>query len=219
MPELVEPVAIVGAPGLRSIGKLAVDSLINETKAEIFAELYSTHFPAIYQTEPTYAANPLFPGLGGALVKTNMVDLPKVQFFTCPSPELILVSGYHANFEGQYEVAEQVVNILSEKQVRQMIIIAGYGSKEKKVCCAANNPRIIKEMKEKFNIKTGYQGPFMGFSGLVFGLAGLRNIEALCLFASTTPIEDNLEYPDSEASERVLEDLKRIVSFKEIRGA
>ncbi len=35
MPKLVEPIAVVGAPGLRSIGKLAVESLINETKAQL----------------------------------------------------------------------------------------------------------------------------------------------------------------------------------------
>jgi proteasome assembly chaperone (PAC2) family protein len=122
--------------------------------------------------------------------------------------------GYHPNFEGQYEVAEQVVNILCANQVKRIIVLAGYGSAEKKVCCSANSKRIIEEMKEKFNIEIGYQGPFMGFSGLVFGLAGLKNIEALCLFASTTPMEDNLEYPDKEASERVLTILRRIIAIQ-----
>lgn len=216
MPKLVEPIAVVGAPGLRSIGKLAVESLIKETKAQLIIELYSTHLPAIYQTEPSYAANPLFPGFAGALVKSNRVDLPSIEFYASSAPELILVAGYHPNFEGQYDIAEKVVNILSENHVKRMIIIAGYGSKDKKVCCAANDPRIINEMKEKFNIDIGYEGPFMGFSGLVFGLAKLKKIEALCLFASTTPIEDNLEFPDEEASERVLENLRRIVSLQKM---
>ena len=211
-PKLVDPIAIIGAPGLRSIGKLAVESLINETKAQLIIELYSTHLPAIYQTEPSYAANPLFPGFGGALVKSKRVDLPSINFYASSAPELVIVAGYHPNFEGQYDVAEKVVNILSENHVKRMIIIAGYGSKDKKVCCAANDPRIIKEMKENFDIGIGYEGPFMGFSGLVFGFAKLKNIEALCLFASTTPIEGNLEFPDKEASERVLENLKRIIS-------
>jgi proteasome assembly chaperone (PAC2) family protein len=214
MLKLAEPIAIVGSPGLRSIGKLVVDSLIAETRAQLIAELYSTHLPSIYQTAPTYAANPLFPGFGGALVKSGKADLPKIQFYACSAPELIFIVGYHPNFEGQYRVAEEVVSFLSEKHVKRMIVVAGYGSDEKKVLCAANNARLVSEMKEKFNIEIGYEGPFMGFSGLVFGLAERKNLEALCLFSATTPMKDDFEFPDQEASERVLEDLKRIVNLR-----
>jgi proteasome assembly chaperone (PAC2) family protein len=214
MLKLAEPVAIVGSPGLRSIGKLVVDSLIVETGAQLIAELYSTHLPSIYQTAPTYAANPLFPGFGGALVESGKANLPKIQFYACSVPELILVVGYHPNFEGQYRVAEEVVGFLSEKHVKRMIVVAGYGSNEKKILCAANNARFISEMKEKFNIDIGYEGPFMGFSGLVFGLAKRNNVEALTLFSATTPIEENFEFPDKEASERVLEKLRQIVNSR-----
>ena len=214
MLKLAEPIAIVGSPGFRSIGKLAVEGLIAETRAQLIAEMYSTHLPSIYQTAPTYAANPLFPGFGGALVKSGKADIPKIQFYACPVPELIFVVGYHPNFEGQYRVAEEVVSFLSEKHVKRIIVAAGYGSNEKKIVCAANNAKIISEMKEKFNIETGYQGPFMGFSGLVFGLAKRKNLEALCLFSATTPMKDDFEFPDKEASERVSENLKKIVNLR-----
>lgn len=212
IPKLVEPVAVVGSPGLRSIGKLAVDSLIVETKAQLIAELYSTHLPSIYQTMPSYAANPLLPGEGGVIVEHGSLDLPKVQFYACTEQSLILVRGYHPNFEGQYNVADDAVSFLSEKGVKRMVVIAGYGSKDKKVYCAANSPKLITEMKEKFDIGTGDQGPFLGFSGLVFGLAKLKNIEALCLFAATTPKEGDLEFPDKEAADRVLEKLKQVIN-------
>jgi len=210
---LTEPIAIVGSPGLRSIGKLAVGGLIAETRAQLIAELYSTHLPSIYQTAPTYAANPLFPGFGGAVVKSGNADLPKIHFYACSVPELIFVAGCHPNFKGQYTVAEEVVSFLSEKHVKRMIVVAGYGSNEKKILCAANNAKIISEMKKKFNIEIGYEGPFMGFSGLVFGLAKRKNLEALCLFSATTPIKHDFELPDKEASERVLENLKKIVNL------
>jgi len=214
MLKLDEPVAIVGSPGLRSIGKLVVDSLIAETRAQLIAELYSTHLPSIYQTAPTYAANPMFPGFGGALVRSGKADLPKIQFYACSVPELIFVVGYHPNFEGQYEVAEEVISFLNEKHVKRIIVVAGYGSDEKKVLCAANDPRIISEAKEKFGIEIGYQGPFMGFSGLVFGLAKRKNIEALCLFSATTPMKDDLEFPDKEASEKVLDYMKKVINLR-----
>ena len=211
--ELNEPVAVVGSPGLRSIGKLVVDSLIANTKAELIAELYSTHFPAIYQTTPSYAAHPSLPGMGGTIVESGDPDLPKVQFYVCKVPPLILARGYHPNFAGQYNVAEKVVDFLHEMKVKRMIVVAGYGSKDKKVCCAANSQGLLQELKEKFDVETGYKGPFMGFSGLVFGLAKLKGIEAICLFASTEPKEDDLEFPDKEASDRVMEKLKRILSL------
>jgi uncharacterized protein len=210
---LQEPVAIVGSPGLRSIGKLAVDSLIAQTKAQLVAELYSIHFPSVYQTVPSYAAHPSLPGMGGTIVDAGAVDFPKVQFYACSSPCLVLVRGYHPNFEGQYEVAEKVVDYLDQLGVKKMIVVAGFGTKEKKVVCAANNKRAIDELKEKYGIGIGYKGPFMGFSGLVFGSAQLKGIEAICLFSASEPKEDDLEFPDKEASDRVVEILNKMFSL------
>ena len=210
---LQEPVAIVGSPGLRSIGKLAVDSLIAQTKAQLVAELYSIHFPSIYQTAPSYAAHPSLPGMGGTMVESGSVDFPKVQIYACTSPCLVLVRGYHPNFEGQYEVAEKVVDYLSELGVKKMIVVAGYGTKDKKIVCSANNKKAIDELKEKYDVGIGYKGPFMGFSGLVFGSAQLKGIEAICLFSGSEPKEDDLEFPDNEASDRVVELLNKMFSL------
>ncbi|MCW4009403.1 MAG: PAC2 family protein [Candidatus Bathyarchaeota archaeon] len=210
---LQEPVAIAGSPGLRSVGKLVVDSLIAQTGAKLFAELYSTHLPSVYQTKPSYAAHPSMPGMGGAVVESGNLDFPKVQFYACSSPPLILVRGYHPNFEGQYTVAENVLDLLREAQVKRMIVAAGYGSKETKICCAASSQNGIEEMK-KYEVGVGYKGPFMGFSGLVFGLAKQKGIEAVCLFAGTAPKEDDLEFPDKEASGRIVELLNRILGLQ-----
>ncbi len=217
-PMLHEPVAVVGSPGLRSIGKLVVESLVGETKAELIAELYSTHMPSIYETQPSYAAHPALPGFGGVIVESGSLDLPKVQFYACTQPPLIIVKGYHANFSGQYTVAEKVVAYLTESHVKRLVVIAGYGTKDKKICCAATNQEIIQEMKQKFNIDIGYKGPFMGFSGLVFGLAKTNGIEAVCLFAGTEPKEEDLEFPDKESSERALQILRQILGSG-VRGS
>ena len=213
-PKLHEPVAIVGSPGLRSIGKLAVDSLIALTKAQPLADMHSTHLPSIYQTTPSYASHPSLPGMGGSVIESGSVDLPKIQFYSSKNPSLILVRGYHPNFEGQFKVAEKVVDFLAEAGVKRMIVIAGFGSKEKKICCAATTQKALDEMKEKFGVGTGYKGPFMGFSGLVFGLSKLRDIEAVCFFAATEAVEENLEFPDKEASESVVTLISKILDLK-----
>jgi len=211
---LKNPVAVVGSPGLRSIGKIAVDSLVDETKAELVAELYSTHLPSVYETSPSYAAHPSMPGEAGAVVESGRADLPKVQFYACADPSLVLVRGYHPNFDGQYVVAQKVVDFLGDLGVKRMVVVAGYGSKDKKIVCAANNQKALDEVKTQFDVGVGYKGPFMGFSGLVFGMAKLRAIEAICLFAGAEPIEENLELPDPDASARAVELLNRMLNLK-----
>jgi uncharacterized protein len=211
--KLAEPIAIVGSPGLRSIGKLVMDNIITQTQATLIAELYSTHMPSIYQTKPAYAANPMFPGIGGVIVKSGQADFPKIQFYACPTPSLIIVRGYHANFEGQYDTATKVLDFLAESHVKRVIVVAGYGSKDQRICCAATNQALLDEMKEKFNLETEYKGPFMGFSGLVFGLSKRKGMEALCLFAGTQPNEGDLEFPDKEASDKATDKLNKILNL------
>ena len=198
------PIAIVGSPGMRSIGKLVTDHLIVQTKANLIAELHSTHLPVIYETKPTFAAHPDLPGSGGVTVSNGVVSLPKVQFYASSVSPIIIAKGYHANFDGQYDVAEKVVDFLIDLQVKKLIVIAGYGSKEKKICCAATTKEILQEMQQRYGIGPDYKGPFYGFSGLVFGLAGLKEIEAISLFASAEPNPEDPEAPD-ESSSRLAE--------------
>jgi proteasome assembly chaperone (PAC2) family protein len=213
--EFIEPIAVVGSPGLRSIGKLVMDSLIVKTKATLIANLYSTHIPSIYQTKPSYATHPMLPGSGGVIVESGKADFPKVQFYACSTPSLIITKGDHANFEGQYDVAEKVLDFLVENNVKRIIVVAGYGSKDNKICGAATTKELVVEMKEKFGIDIGFKGPFMGFSGLVFGLSKRKGMEAICLFASTQPNMDDPEFPDKEASDRALNKLQVILGLHE----
>jgi uncharacterized protein len=198
-PKLRAPIAIVGAPGLRSVGQLAVDNLINDLKATLAAELYSSHFPVIYETSPSYIPSPDLPGESGFIIKHSNVSLPKIEFYYSSNPDLIIAKGYHANFSGQYEVAENV------------FVLAGYGREGEDVYGAATSLSIVDELK-KYHIEKGYVGPFYGFSGLIFGLTKLRGIDAVCLFGRTKP---NLEYPedpDPQAAKILLGKLNQILS-------
>ncbi len=206
---LKDPIAIVGSPGLGSIGKLVVDELIKESKAKLTTNLYSTHFPAVYHTQPAYLAHYALPGVGGVIAEKQTIDLPKVKFFS-KEPSLVLVNGYHSNFTGAYETAEKVAEILKNFGVKRIIITAGFGSKEKKVCCAATSLELIKEMKEKYNLETEYQGPFYGFSGLVFGASKRIGIEAVSLFAGVEPKLGDPEFLAKESATMIVNILKKM---------
>lgn len=216
IPNFRKPVAIVGSPGLRSIGKVAVNLLVKELKAKLIAEMYTSNFPILYDTKPSYTSIPGFSGIVGGKVKRGKLRLPTVRFYFTNEPELVIVKGYHANFEGQYYVAEKVARSLLKFNVRRIYILAGYAVDGPDVCCAATDEKLIDEMK-KFNLNIGYQGPFMGFSGLVFGMGKIFNIEGICLFGRTKPNPDNPQYPDPPAAKAVLSKLDEILSLNIFR--
>ena len=204
--------AVVGSRGLRSVGKIALDYLIERFQPKLIDEFYSPHFPMIYQTQPSYAAHPDLPGRSGVWLRHDGVQLPKVEFYLSDSPRLLLTRGYHANFQGQHEVAEQVLDIFEKHSVTRLFVLAGYGVGEGEVCCAATDPELVDELKKR-GIGTGYEGPFMGFSGLVLGLAKLRGIKGICLFGRSQPNPEDPESPDPQAAARVLEKLADILEL------
>ena len=210
-PILQEPVAVVGSSGLRSIGRLVIESLVDILKPRLIAELYSTHFPVVYQKAPSYAPDPKFPGLGGTSIEKGKPIFPRVEFYLCDSPPLIITQGYHADFEGQLEVAQKVLDLYEEMKVKRIIVVAGYTKGKKDICCAATDLQTLNEMKQKYDIDMEYQGPFYGFSGLVFGFAKLKEIEAICLFGKTEPVFDDPQFPDEDASEVILKHLLKIL--------
>ncbi len=211
-PVVKEATAIVGSPGLRSIGKIAVDYLVEELRPKLVAELYSPHFPILYGTKPSYAPHPDFLGQAGIKLEKGQVELIKIDFYSLASPPLLITKGYHADFKGQYEVAERVLDLYQEFGVKRMIVLAGYGTKGKDVCCAATDLELLEELM-KYGISTEYEGPFYGFSGLVFGLGMLRGIRGISLFGRTQPNVVDPEYPDPKAAKAVLERLSSLLNL------
>ena len=175
--------------------------------------MYSTHFPIIFHTKPSYDPHPGFPGDAGIKVGSKGIEFPKVRFYSTAFPELIITMGYHANFNGHYEVAEKVLDLYEEIGVKKIIVLGGYGSKGKEVCCPATDLKIIEETKQKYGIEVGYEGPFYGFSGLVFGLANLRGIEALTLLGRTEINLEEPEDPDENMANAILQQLYPIINL------
>ena len=202
-PTLKQPTAILGSPGLRSVGKVAVEKLIQFLKPKLFARLYSAHFPAVHFTRPSYAADPRLLGEGGVKVTNGIGNLPSVEFYYSTMPELVISIGYHANFKGQYLTAEQVLDFYEEMRVKRVVVLAGYGHKGDEVCCAGTDAQLMEEMKV-FGLRAGYEGAFFGFSGLVFGLCQPRKIEGVCLFGRSEPSPNDPESPDPDAAEKLL---------------
>ena len=116
-PKLKNPILIEGLPGIGNVGKLAVEHLIDSTKATKFAELYSKDFPpqVFINTDGTVklANNELY---FWKAKKRNQRDL------------IFLTGDYQSlSSNGQYELVEKILDICEEFGCKEIYTLGGYG--------------------------------------------------------------------------------------------
>ena len=179
-PKLNNPLLIEGLPGIGNVGKVAVDFLIDELKAEKMYEITSYSFPhSVFVNED------------------NLVELPMIEVFykkfNGKKQDLILLGGdvQPVDEVGSYEFSEKILDVLEQFKGKEVITLGGIGlaevPKKPKVYCTGNNKRIIKKYKSGMvNDKLyGVVGPIVGISGLLVGLAKRRNIDGISFLAET----------------------------------
>jgi len=199
-PKLVEPVLIGGLPGVGNIGKLAADHLVDETGAEKIAEIYSKHFPP------------------QVIVKDDgVIRQVNNELYYLKNPEIIILVGDYQGLtpEGQYELADVVLNIVEKFGVKKIFTLGGYGLgrmiKKPRVLGAATNEELVREMK-KYGVvfPKGEPGSgIIGASGLLLGLGMLRGMGGVCLMGETSGY-----FVDPKAARAVLEVLIKVLGIK-----
>jgi len=207
-PVLKSPCMVCGLPGIGYVAKLSVDFLIKELKADLFKELYSPFFP------PHVLIN-----------EAGTVELMKNSFHYLKGKrsagDLAILTGNTQAFspEGQYEVSEQILDEAEKHGVAKLFTLAAYVSEkvgeEPKVYGAATTPKLIKELKG-YNVTPMDGGSIGGTNGLLFGIARLRGIPAICLLGETpgyiTPSGRSLV--DAKATKAVLQVLVEMLNLK-----
>ncbi len=175
---LRNPIMIEGLPGIGNVGKVAADFIIDSLKAKKFMEIYSYNFPhAVFVNEK------------------NMVELPIIELYykKLKNQDIVILAGDVQPIDevSCYEFCEKVLDIFQEFKGSEIITIGGIGlqqiPKEPKVYCTANTRKIIDKYKSRnlSNNIYGVVGPIIGVSGLLVGLAQLRNVPAMALLAET----------------------------------
>ncbi len=216
--ELNDPIAIVGSSGLRSVGKLVVDALIEKSQPQLFAELFSYGFPSIYYG-PSYLGAPSH--VGAQIAKGNVVELPSVKLYIlndkkqeqAQSRDIVIISGYQAyDSLNHYMVADKLTDLFTELHIKKVISL-GAQVIEGGVRCCATDVELLDEMSKYGIEKTGVDR-FIGFSGLVAAIGREKGIKGVCLFANTTPNSTEPEYPDLNAAKALLEKVGEIVELK-----
>lgn len=197
---LNNPVLIEGLPGLGLVGKIAIRYLVKQLKAQKFAFLYSPHFPYFVLVN-----------------KKGSVRLLRGAFYAWKNPkggsDLILFTGdsQSQTIEGQYEIADKMLEFAQKHNVSNIVTIGGYRVETEtkpKVFVAATSPEILEKAVNAGAIVSGSGSPIVGTAGLILGLARFKKINALCLLGETRGY-----LPDPMAASSVLEVLRSAFNF------
>jgi len=194
------PVLIEGLPGLGLVGKIALRYMIKQLKAKKIAYLYSPHFPYFVLVN-----------------KKGNVRLLRGAFYYYKNPtgpnDLILFTGdsQSQTIEGQYEIADRLLDFSEKYKVKTIATIGGYRMEPKekpKVFIAATSQEILDKALQAGATLSTSGSPIVGTAGLILGLAKFKKISALCLLGETRGY-----LPDPLAAKSVLEVLKLTFNF------
>jgi uncharacterized protein (TIGR00162 family) len=193
------PVLIEGLPGLGLVGKIALRYLIKQLKAKKIAYLYSPHFPYFVLVN-----------------KKGNVRLLRGVFYYYQNPkgnDILLFTGdsQSQTIEGQYEIADRMLDFSEKHGVKSIATIGGYRlePKEKpKVFIASTNPELLNKALQAGATLSTSGSPIVGTAGLILGLSKFKKIEALCLLGETRGY-----LPDPLAAKSVLEVLSSTFNF------
>lgn len=179
-PKLKKPVLIEGLPGIGNVGKVAADFLIEELGAVKLYDVFSYTFPhSVFVNEK------------------NLVELPTIEIYYKKfekGQDLLILAGDVQPIDetSSYKFSDKILDILELYSGNTVITLGGIGlaqvPKKPKVYCTGNNTKFISSFKKDTNIDNnlyGIVGPIVGVSGLLLGLAGKRDINAISLLAET----------------------------------
>ncbi len=195
------PILIEGLPGLGLVGKIAIRYLIKQSKAQKFAHLYSPHFPYFVLVN-----------------KKGSVRLLRGSFYYWKNAEvkndLLLFTGdsQSQTIEGQYEIADRMLDFAQKHHVQTIVTIGGYRvetSEKPKVFVAATSPELLSGATKAGAVISESGSPIVGTAGLILGLARFKKIEAICLLGETRGY-----LPDPMSARSVLEILKTMFGFE-----
>ncbi len=216
--ELTDPIAIVGSPGLRSVGKIAIEALVEKLQPQLFAKLYSYGFPCIYYG-PSYLESPSH--AGALIAKENLVELPHVAVYLlknkntahAPSRDLVIVNGYQAyDALNHYMVADKLTDLFIELNIKRIFSLGAQVIEEGVRCCATE-VNLLEEMS-RYGIEKTHVDRFIGFSGIVAAIGQEKGIQGVCLFSNTTQNLSDPEYPDYSAAKDLLEKVGEILGLR-----
>ncbi|MEE8632180.1 MAG: PAC2 family protein [Candidatus Bathyarchaeia archaeon] len=196
---LESPILIEGLPGLGMVGRIAVKYIIKQLNAEMLGLLYSPHFPYYVVVN-----------------KKGSVRLLRGEFHYWKNPtgsDLILFTGdsQAQTVDGQYEIAETILDFAKKQGVASIITLGGYrkeAGESPKVVATATDDEILSKAVEADALPSPPGNPIVGTAGLLVGMAKFKKLPALCLLGETRGY-----LPDPKAAKSLLIVLQKMLGI------
>lgn len=184
LPKLNNPIFIEGLPGIANVGKIAVDFMIDELKAQKLFSFFSYKFPhSVFVNEE------------------NLVDVPKLEIYykkfngNSKKRDILLLTGdiQPIDEESCYTFCDEIITLMKKFKCSEMITTGGIGlqhlPEKPKVYCTGNSQSLLKEYSKKGSKVSreifGVVGPIVGVSGVLLGLGKRRKMKGIALLAET----------------------------------
>jgi len=172
-------VFIEGLPGFGNVGKMAARLIIEFTRANVFAELYSPSFPDYVVVN-----------------KEGICLPPRYEFYTASlgKTQFIILSGdaqpSREDVVAHYELCDEILDFLAQYDCKFIATMAGVTTPKPagEVYVAATSPELSAKAVEKGAVVYG-GGRILGAAGLLLGLAKNRGWEGVCLLGATTGLK------------------------------
>ncbi len=184
------PVFIVGLPGMGFVAVLTTRSLIQQLKAQRFAEVISPHFPDLAVASATGA--PRFPTTALYFWQSGVL-----------TRDIVVVDGNTQPLTvfGQYELSGRLVGFAHDQGCSRLICLGGLKRET-----LTGSPRLYGTCTD-YGTLTEVQrhgvavmeGKIYGMTGVLLGLAAHRSLQGVCVLAETLGTA-----PDATAAKAVL---------------
>ena len=194
--DFIDPICLLGMPGIGDIGKFAIDQLIGILNAEKYCEIIFYNFPA------------------GAIIDESILSTPKAEILTYFDPKrkrdiiLVTADAQAMTPKGIYEVSDLLAEILMELRVKEIIALGAFPGKKQvsgeiKIYITSTNEFNIEEFEGCQRIS---KGVIIGANGLIPTLAKARfGIKGNVFLAETeNPPNINDGFTDLNASVSLL---------------
>ncbi len=178
VPQLRNPIMVVGLPDSGRVAKIVLDHLIKTLKATKIGYLYSDYLP---------------PRL--LMTQEGQVDMMKHEIFYWvnqdASQDLLLYTGDAQPIlpEGAFRLSEAVIDLAQKFGVTLVVtvgaFITGKIAEKPSVYGAASEAALVEELK-KLNVKIIDSGAVTWMNGLIPGLAKVRRLQGVFLSGETS---------------------------------
>ncbi len=203
-----DAVLFTGLPGISLVGKIAVDYLLKQFKAEKVAEVYSDSFPPSVQTTK------------------GIIDMIKddVYHYSFKGRDYLFLAGpiqpvldaKSGSMAEHYEFASALVKFFREIGVKEICTLAGINIGERRmhveprVIVAATDKNIMEEWKAAGGVNDKPVGLISGAAGLLLGIGKAEGLKGACLMGETNA---RMIYGDPGASKQVIEVMVKRFGF------